>query len=254
MLSIQPPYSPTVDTNRYFSTLGKQCQFEKVSDDAGFGQALEQRLENQKPLFLFINRFERSEPSLREQLAATLCSVSDIYPNRLHIILCGGEKLAALKYQNPEELPLLDEAVVEQWPELGCTEVYAFRDYRFKGVGLDDALVEQLLTISGGHPYLLNQCLGLRQQAPNLAIPNYPKALSQLECVWQLFNPFLQESSTRQQLAQYLQQDDLGKAQPYIINPLVRQLYWRNLLVAREKRLCWRCEALLMAGREVLEN
>jgi len=39
-----------------------------------------------------------------------------------------------------------------------------------------------------------------------------------------------------------------------IINPLMRQLYWRNLLVACEKRLCWRCEALLLAGREVLES
>lgn len=254
VLDIQPPYSPNVDANRYFSTLGKQCQFKDVSDDAGFEQALVERLENTQPLFLFVNRFERSKPFLREQLAATLGTVSDIYPNRLHIILCGAEKMAALKYQNPDELPLLDDAVVEPWPELGRTEVYAWRDYHFKGLALDEALVDQLLTISGGHPCLLNECLGFRQHAPDLAIEDYPKALSQCESVWPLFTSFLQEASTRQQLSQYLQQDDLGKAQPYIIDPLVRQMYWRNLLRVRERRLCWRCEALLLSGREVLDN
>jgi len=54
------------------------------------------------------------------------------------------------------------------------------------------------------------------------------------------------------------QEQDLGKAQPFILDELKRKLFWKNLLVEREvggeRRLCWRCEALRMAGLQILKK
>jgi hypothetical protein len=256
VLHLQPPYSTSADVNTYFADLGKQCELESVTDDCDFEQALQARLEQSECLFLLVSRFDQGVPALREQLAGMLRSLSDRFTQQLHVIFCGGEKLARLKYQQGD-LSLLNIATVEQWPELGRNEVYALRDYHFNGLQLDDKLVEQLLTISGAHPQLLNECLNLRQQEPSLPLPAYPQRLSQCQCIWTALVPFTQDSTNRHRIEQLLQQDLLVKAQPFILDPLLRRLYWNNVLVEREtnkeKYLYWRCEALKIGGRNILE-
>ncbi len=256
VLHIQPPYSAKL--NEYFSDLGEQCGFNGVEDDSGFEFALKKRLDdNPKPLFLLVSRFEQGVPSLRENLAGLLRSLSDEsrYCQRLHIILCGGEELQKLKYEKGD-LSLLNHATVEHWPEFGRDEVYALRDDRFKGLLLDDALVDDLLMISGGHPQLLNECLTLQQQQPHLPLKDYPEILTQ--SAQAPFIPFIQDDSAKQQLSEYLQQQDLGKFTQPIYSNLLRQLYWKNALVVRgenwNKRLFWRCDAFVMAGILVGEN
>jgi hypothetical protein len=254
VLHIQPPYS--LGANEYFSDLGEQCRFDGVEDDIGFESALKKRLDDKpNPLFLLVSRFEQGEPSLREKLAGLLRSLSDEsrYSQRLHIILCGGEALEKLKYEQGD-LSLLNHATVEHWPEFGRDEVYALRDDRFKGLPLDDTLVDELLMISGGHPQLLNECLTLQQQQPNLPLEDYPEILSQ--SAHAPFIPFTQDDSAKQQLSEYLQQQDLGKLTQPIYSNLLRQLYWKNALVVRgenwNKRLFWRCDAFVMAGKKIL--
>ncbi|TGO03635.1 hypothetical protein PN36_02945 [Candidatus Thiomargarita nelsonii] len=252
VLHIQPPYSAKL--NEYFSDLGEQCGFDGVEDDSDFESALKKRLDdNPNPLFLLVSRFEQGVPSLRENLAGLLRSLSDEsrYCQRLHIILCGGEELEKLKYEKGD-LSLLNHATVEHWPEFGRDEVYALRDDRFKGLLLDDALVDDLLMISGGHPQLFNECLTLQQQQPHLPLKDYPEILSQSAQA-----PFIPlDKSAKQQLSEYLQQQDLGKFTQPIYSNLLRQLYWKNALVVRgenwKKRLFWRCDAFVMAGNKIL--
>ena len=94
------------------------------------------------------------------------------------------------------------------------------------------------------------------QQEPNLAWDEYSKKFSQSDYVWKLFTQFAQDDSTRQQVCKLLQQKCLGKSQPYILNNLLRKLYWENLLVENNingtKQLCWRCETLRIVGKEIL--
>ena len=252
VLHIHTHFFTGTNMNRYFVEFGKQCQFQEVNNEFSFERALQKRLEQQtNPLFLLVTRFEQGPPVLREQLAGILHNLSDLYPNRLHILLCGGERLAELKYRT-NNLALLTHATVKRWPEMTRAEVYALRDYRFSGLWLDDHMVDELLTISGAQPQLLDECLRIRQQQPHLEFWEYPNTLSESDCVWQLFTPFTRDSSIKQQLAQWLQQEELGKAQPYILNDLLRQLYWKNLLVERDKRLYWRCNTLRMAGLKIL--
>ena len=74
------------------------------------------------------------------------------------------------------------------------------------------------------------------------------------------FTPFLQDSRAKKQIGEWLHQEHLGEMRPYIIDDLKRELYWKNLLVGKQlaelnstkKYLCWRCEAIRIAGREIL--
>lgn len=253
VLRITPPFLST-DPDRYFMELSEQCGFGHVCDGLGFEKMLRQCLKDTTiPLFLLINHLEQSAACLRQQLTHILYSLCEAYKGRLHILLCGGEQLIELKYKG-DDLPLLREAAVKRWPELSRSEVYTLRDYHFKGLLLDDALVDQFLSISGGQPQLLNECLKLRQKYPDLPLENYVKILSENDYVWQLFTPFGKDMSAKKRIYKWLQQEDLGKAQPYILDDLLRQLYWKELLVERGKRLYWRCEAVRMAGRTVLRN
>jgi hypothetical protein len=252
VLHLKPPYRFQTDEKAYFSDLGKQCQFEDIDNDHSFETALENRLEQTDQLFVLVSRFEQGVQSLREQLARLLRSLTEMYPHRLHVILCGGEQLADLKYKSGN-LSLLNLAKVVHWPELSHKEVYALRDHRFKGLPLNEIAVNKLLTISGAHPQLLNECLELKRQNPTLPLDKYSQKLSENEIVWQLFMPF-KDTEAMPQIYEWLQQKNLGKTQPYILNGLLRQLYWKNLLVERGEHLCWRCEALRIAGRQILGN
>jgi len=133
------------------------------------------------------------------------------------------------------------------------------RHERLKKLELDEALVDKLLTISGGHPGLLNECLTLRQEQPNLPLSDYPEKLSQSEHARQPFEELIQhdDEGMQQSVRQRLSKDgDLGKFSTDIRFEDLRWLYWKNLLVVREidgkRRLFWRCEALRMAGQNRL--
>jgi hypothetical protein len=264
VLHIQPPPADlSQDVDRCFSYMGAQLGFENVKDALSFSQALDTQVKKTDTLFLLVSRFEQGVPLLRQQLAKVLRSLIDNDSHRrLHIIVCGGETLESLKYKEGK-LSLLNIAEDERWPaELGRDEVYAWRNDRFKELLLDDVLVDELLTISGGHPGLLNECLTLRQEQPDLPLSDYPERLSQCEHAQQPFRQLAQDDKAMQQaVSKRLSQDgDLGKFTPFIPHDDLRQLYWKNLLVVREidgnsfgkKRLFWRCDALRMAGHKIL--
>ncbi len=255
VLHLQPPHSVNADDKVYFSDLAEQCGFEEVENDIDFEHALKKRLKNRTELFLLGSRFEQGVPALRKQLASILRSLTEQYKH-LHVILCGGESLETLKYEHGN-LSLLTNAAVQQWPELSATEVYLLGQYRFTGLRLSDALVEAFLNISGAHPQLLNECFKIRQTSPNFPLAKYTEVLStSVEYIWQSFIPFSQNEADKNSICEWLQQKDLGKALPYLLDKVLRQLYWKNLLVKQEingeKRLCWRCEAIRQAGQEIL--
>ncbi len=204
MLHIHPPASLTVDSDSYFAHLGKQCEMECVKKDYDFEKILKERVEKTNQLFLLVSRFEQGVPSLGKHLASIIRNISETYPNRFHVMLCGGEKLAALKYQNGS-LSLLNFAEVEHWPELGSAEVKAWCEHRFKEVPLNEGLVNKLLEVSGGHPQLLNKCLAFQRDFPlRDVMADYPEELSQSDELWQLFLPFKQEPDIRQQVCEWL--------------------------------------------------
>jgi hypothetical protein len=262
-LHLTSPYSKKNDIQSYFSGLAQQCGFsETVNNDIEFAQALRASLNQSNPLFLLISRFEHSAESCQQKLAGILRSLNETHADQLHIVLCGGEKLAELKYLHGNH-SLLNVAQDYQWAELERADVYAMRDNSCQNLVLTDEIVDKLLTLSGGHPTLLQKCLQLYQDKPTLEWQDYPAILSEEHYVWQLFAPLTRNRTEAKKVHGWLKQEDIISSSVLFSyndkgkhNEILRRLYWKNMLVERHikghKRLCWRCEAIRLAGREIL--
>jgi hypothetical protein len=250
VLHIAPPVSLSVDVKNYFKRLGKQCEFPDVDDEESFETALETRLESCEKLFLLVSHFEQGAEAPRTQLASIIRGICAKFPS-FHVVLCGGEKLADMKYQNGD-MSLLNNAEVKYLPELTNSDVYTLS--RHYEVPLENKLVDDLLTISGADPKLLGECLILKKQKPNLPLEEYPEKLSQSNYVYGLFTPLVQDQTTRRKMRNWLKNEEVGRAEPYIMDNVLRKLYWKNLLVKRNEHLYWRCEAMRMAGKNIIGN
>lgn len=282
VLSIFPPACAS-DFDSYFADIAKQCGFEGVTNVAGFESALEQRLK-EGMLLLLINRFEQiPELKLQEQLAGIIRRFSQQYDG-MRVIVCGGQQLETLKFLkkfdfNDRRMSLVHHAEVMYWPELGKTEVLALCGCAFSDLHLKDGEAEQILEISGGHPELLKECLTIKQAKKTLSIEECNQLLSTNRHIWSLFTPYGKDKEAREKTLNWLKVNslELGRRrglfldEPFIREDLLRELYWKNLLVKRDEsvdpdldsyyrttryrttRLYWRCEAIRMAGRQVLE-
>lgn len=249
VVSIFPPFCTNDNVDSYFGELAKQCHFDNVTDQTGFEQTLKQRLKSGKNIFLLIGRFEQIPNSiLQREFAGIIRSASEEFKN-MHAILCGGQKLEGLKFQGGA-LSLLNSAELRCWPELRKTEVQQMCHHAFKRISLTEGDIEAILKISGGHPQLLKCCLTVKHDEPALTLDKYDDYLR--EPIWPFFTPYREDETTRKQVLSWLGKEDLGGATPFILNDLLRELYWKNLLVKRNGRLCWRCEAIRSTGKSVL--
>lgn len=164
--------------------------------------------------------------------------------------MCGNQQLESLKFENGE-LSLLNVASIERWPEIGKQEIEALRNQHFPELKLIEKDFAQILKLSGGHPRLLHQCLSIRQKSKNPSDEQYNELLTTNEHIWQLFTPYCKDTR-KEQLLKWLERDCLAHKEPFIINNLLRELYWKNLLVNRHDHLCWRCTAIRIIGKKVL--
>ncbi len=256
VLHIRPPYSATADAAEYFGAIGAQCGLEGVNSDLAFETALEKRLLSGPRLFVMVSRFEQGEPRQRVTLAGILRGLSETHGARLHLMLCGGEALAELKYQGGD-LSLLNIARSEQWPEPTLDDVRELtRDAA--GEALDDRALAILLRASGGHPALIEDGARLLREQPRLDETALSTELARAERLWEAFLPLATDPTLREALTSRLDAPNLGRARPFLVDRVLRALYWSNLVTTRreedEDRLVWRCEAVVRAGRQVLAS
>ncbi|WP_282296565.1 hypothetical protein [Stenotrophomonas sp. PS02289] len=253
VLHLQPPFRAGEGDEDYFALLAAQCGLENVSSDAGFEVALARRLQQPGPLFCLVSRFEQGAAGPRDVLAGILRSLSEMHSGKLHLLICGGAALADLKYQGGD-LSLLNIAATESWPELSVD------DLQRHATGLPDAVLQRALHVSGGHPLLAQAALnlmagqgseGLDDAALNQTLSTHPR-------LWEALLPILREPSARSTINGWLPRERIAAARPYLMDPLLRQLYWENLLAARSHAdgawLEWRCEAIRLAVQQVNEG
>ncbi len=261
VLHLQSPPGFHEDFNHYFIEFGKQCGFAAVDNVSTFTVAFQERLEKVKQqgkiLFVLFSRFEQIPPAVHKPLASVIRGFSEMYPTDCHIILCGGKELSELKFRQGN-LSLLNSATVKRWPELGLREVYGWWEHHFKEpVQMNKNLANALLDVSGGHPKLLMECLNLYQAESDLTIRDYQTCLidSKPDYIWQAFTQLIEKPTARQQIREWLQRDEVGPAQPYILNEVLRELYWRNLVKDTDGKLIWwRCEVIRKIGEEVVNG
>ncbi|RYF22879.1 MAG: hypothetical protein EOO33_14715 [Comamonadaceae bacterium] len=261
VLHIQPPYSVSTAQADYFAAIGRQCGLGEVGSDYEFEAALEARLQSGGRLFCLVSRFEQGTPALRETLAGILRSLSEMHSGRLHLLLCGGEALADLKYRSGD-LSLLNIAQVNHWPEPTQGDLELLARHRWPEHAWPRPLMEQLQAASGSHPALFEEGLQWLVDHGAGVGGNLPAALlahlAASPRLWQTFLPLAQEPAARQRLQQLLNAPDLGRARPYLQDADLRRLFWGNLVHVRgagdEARLHWRCEVIRKAGLTVLES
>lgn len=255
VLHIRPPYSVEADVRGYFAAIGAQCGFAAVDSDFAFEAALERRLAAGERVFCLVSRFEQGDAALREALAGILRGLSEMYSGRLHLMLCGGEALAELKYQSGD-LSLLNIASVENWPDPGAAELRALAARKLPPERVDAGLLARLERECGGHPALIDEALSLHAVNSVLEDHQLTECLAGSVRLWEGFVPLLGEAQARGRIAAWLEQPVLGRAQPYLIDRLLRRLFWANLVTARAApqgaQLHWRCEAVREAGRRIL--
>lgn len=260
VLHVQPPFSVSTAPADYFAAIGRQCGFNGITSDYAFEAALEARLVAGERLFCLVSRFEQGTPALRETLAGILRSLSEMHSGRLHLLLCGGEALADLKYRSGD-LSLLNIAQVSHWPELELADLRLLAARMGFEQPVRDDLLAELLRVCGGHPALAEE--GLQWLADNAvqqveALRALAPLLAASERLWQAFLPMAASSPGRERLRELLDCDDLGRARPYLPDGDLRRLFWSNLIAARgaveEARLHWRSEVVRKAGWQVLES
>ena len=260
VLHIQPPYSVSTVPAEYFAAIGRQCGLGDVASDYEFESALERRLLAGERLFCLVSRFEQGTPALRETLAGILRSLSEMHSGRLHLLLCGGEALADLKYRSGD-LSLLNIAQVNHWPDPSLEDLTHLARHRWPEPTWPQPVLAALQELSGGHPALFEEGLQwLVDQGVDEAQARSPALRTHLAGsprLWQTFLPLAQTPATRQRLAQLLQADDLGRARPYLQDDELRRLFWGNLLQVRgtgdAARLHWRSPTIRDAGLMVLD-
>jgi nucleoside-triphosphatase THEP1 len=101
----------------------------------------------------------------------------------------------------------------------------------------------------------LEQCFVLYARDPGFKEAELIEALLDTLFAWRLFTPFKKDIEQQQRLCRLLRQPDVGPARAYLADPLLKRLYWKNLLKrsSTNYRLSWRCEALRRAGTEILD-
>lgn len=261
VLHIQPPYSVSTAQADYFAAIGRQCGLGDVASDYEFESALERRLLAGERLFCLVSRFEQGTPELRETLAGILRSLSEMHSGRLHLLLCGGEALADLKYRSGD-LSLLNIAQVNHWPDPSLEDLMQLARHRWPEHAWTEPMISALQALSGGHPALFEE--GLQWMVDQGVCDGYASSsalrthLASSPRLWQTFLPLAQSPGTRARLQQLLQADDLGRARPYLQDDELRSLFWGNLIHVRgtgdAARLHWRCPTIRDAGLMVLES
>ncbi len=247
VLHLQPPFSAEPAADTYFAALAHQCGFTGVDTDHAFEAELARLLRHPGPLFCLVSRFEQGAPAQRDLLAGILRSLSEMFSGQLHVLICGGAALADLKYQGGD-LSLLNIAASESWPELTVADVQRMALPQ----AVDPATADRALRLSGGHPLLASAGLTLLHESPSESDDALVEQLASHPPLWQAFLPLLETPAHRTPIREWLAKPRLAPARPYLLDPLLRSLYWHNLLVARRHAdglwLEWRCAAIREAG------
>ncbi|WP_146151765.1 helix-turn-helix domain-containing protein [Ahniella affigens] len=254
VLHLQPPYSLSPDTDRYFAALAAHCGLDGVNSDLEFETALSRRLREPAPLFCLVSRFEQAPPQHRDTLAGILRSLSEMHSGKLFLLICGGEGLASLKFEGGD-LSLLNIAQTSRWPEPEAASLVG----TLSAPGLDASACKTALAVSGAHPLLLAEAMRLLHEENDLSPSTLAARLEESDLLWTSFLPWLKHADGRQRLTALLNKDALGPVRPWLQDPDLRALYWSNLIVeqrteAHTRVLVWRADLVRALGRRALHE
>jgi hypothetical protein len=249
VLHLVPLSGESVETGRYFADLGRQCKAETpITDGAGLIEHIDGRMAEADRLFILVNGFEGGPKQGSEELAGAFRNLTERHGRKLHILICGGEKLAELSIFG--ELSMLTAAKIEEWPELTVADIQALHP---KGI-MEPATAQHILEMTGGHPRLVQECMAFFGSDGRFDDIRCKEALRNSRFIERIFLPFSRQSDKLKNLKKLLKLDDVGVFSIFIQDDILRRLYWMNLLRKNNdgKRLRWRCPLIRQIGESVL--
>jgi len=258
---LAPAYGPHVEMREYFFLLSRQCRLSPPAQSpVSFQAGLEELLANDREIFLLISRFEHSNRETQEELAAILRSLGERFVRSLRVVICGAERLHELAYVGP--LSYLNQAKIVEWPEITLADILRTTNNSENSIcstgklmpPIDEETAKKFLEFSGGHPAVLETCFDLYSQNPGFTMTDLIEKLTASPFLWQLFMPLFQDREKKEKTYRLLKMNDVGPYQPYLDDPLLKELYWKNLLQKDQTgaRLTWRSEALRLAAQKII--
>jgi hypothetical protein len=229
------------DAATYFAHLAGQAGLDAGIDCAGaLRHALEARFGDQD-WTLVVRDFDQGPDQARRALAGELRALADA--GRARIAILGGVHLAEQIYSNPIH-SLLRGAEVVMLDAPSDQDLAHWHRELFPDQPPDPDTLAAIAAAGGGHPRLIQQAL-LAQGLGR----DWRTALADTRPYEPLLTPYYPD---REAICALLDQGIPGLAQTWDPDPLVRRLYWDNLLTRGDERYVWRCAALKAAARRLL--
>ena len=204
-----------------------------------------EKLDEVQDLFLLVTGFENGAEESRAELAGELRQLNERYP-AFHLIMMGGQRLAALKYAYGS-MSLLNVGEELHIPELDSRDLPAIFGHLYPQLKLSLKQLQTVLEFTGCHPRLVHHCLQKGADSSQAC----ESILTQSPLPAQLFTQFRGERD-HLPLCAFLNQSNLGKFDPWPSDKLLRKLYWSNLITRRGQEFSWRCDFIRQTGREML--
>ncbi len=244
-----PPASETIDERLYFKNLTAHYNTLNAIDANQFEINLRNHILKYGKTFILVSRFEQGSFQYNKLFARILRNVFEINSEHLHLLMFGGEQLARFKYETNPQHSLLNMMNDALWLELSVEDILCFAEEQLF-INLDKTQAEQILSLSGGHFYLIKQHLHLYKTNPQLKIEHHSAILHHNRPIeiTTIFTRLIQQGY-RYQLLNLLEKNEILSSEkpPIFLNHLLHHLYWKNLL-RYEQGLFWRCETIRQIG------
>jgi len=189
---------------------------------------------------ILVTGFEHCAWEAQQSLASVFRSLNETNGQKISIVICGGEKLVDLA--DGRDLSYLNHAEAKEWPDMDMDEVNQIHQKCFPNHLLSTSTALEILQASNGHLWLLEQYMAFRHQYPNDDLSLIHDQLAQSSYVCRIFMPFLKDQKKHDMICQLLQKDVIGPANFRYTKPLIKKLYWNNLLIRASNytKLMWR--------------
>ena len=252
------PFSRGVNNNALFRSIANQCGFRKglVRTNLNFQTEMEALLA-QGPLFLMVAGIENASSSGQDAVAGTLRTLWEKHMDTFKLVIVGGKDLADLKYASGT-LSLLNVAAEKRCPELGVPDILSMAGEKHLTPGFTETDARRLLSLTGGHPGLVLEGINIIEREPGIDWQTFKEKLGKSDAMYRLFTCYWHKPAVMREINACLKEERLGAYRPYILNRIVSELYWKNLLTicsdGREEHLVWRSDVIRERGSKILNG
>lgn len=173
----------------------------------------------------------------------------------VHLLLLGGHRVVEMNYAGKGLSPL-QFAVPREWPEMTVDDVHSVNEAAFEaGLLVPAEIAALILDVAGGHPRLVQFCLEHFHQTHATGRESYLEILCRHPYLRSLLSDLASRPGFAAGFRRHAMQQDLGVSHEFIDDPVVRLLYWKNLVrraaTPRGSRFVWRTEVISTLGKAV---